>query len=242
MRRNGKLIVIEGGDGAGKATQTKMLIEHLEQDGLATATLDFPQYQTASGQMIRAYLDGQFGKATDIDPIVAGTLYALNRLEERERLQRWLREGKVVVLDRYWSANIIHQGAKCCLDQSDEIDLSKFSELIALFWRLEFQLFRIPKPDLIIYLNVHPQTSQNLIKKRGRKADGHEADRAYAAKVAKLGIDACLLLGWTRIDCNHPARPKILTRKAIHERIWQIVQAKLFQPQPIQPTTKKRRP
>ena len=109
----GKLIVIDGGDGAGKATQAALLVKQLRADGHAVETLDFPQYtQNTFGELIRECLDGKRGDFMAVDPRIASTLYAADRFESKPRLEQWLSEGKVIILDRYVSSNMMHQGAK----------------------------------------------------------------------------------------------------------------------------------
>src|SRR6056297_3551024 len=109
----GKLIVIEGADGAGKATQTKLIAERLHGEGKQVETMEFPRYQNSFfGAYIKEWLDETHGNFVDLDPRLAAILFAGDRYEARDELTGWLEEGKCVVLDRYVSANMLHQSAK----------------------------------------------------------------------------------------------------------------------------------
>lgn len=134
----GKLIVIDGIDGAGKATQTKLLLERLEKRGYKTATMDFPQYyDNFFGKLIGRFQNGEFGDAPTMSPYLASVLYAADRWESKIKIENWLDEGRIVVLDRYVSANQIHQGGK----------ISDFNEKknFLVFWKrwnLKFLKYR----------------------------------------------------------------------------------------------------
>jgi len=109
----GKLIVIDGGDGAGKATQTKLLIERLQADGHQVESMDFPQYtKNTFGQLLRTCLDGYCNDFMNTDPRIVSTIYAADRFESKPQLDAWLEAGQIVVLDRYVSSNMMHEGGK----------------------------------------------------------------------------------------------------------------------------------
>ena len=110
---SGKLIIIEGADGAGKATQTKMLAERFRTEGLQVETLEFPRYdETFFGAYIKEWTDEKHGNFVDLDPRLSAILFAGDRFETRGTIAGWLDEGKHVILDRYVTANLLHQGAK----------------------------------------------------------------------------------------------------------------------------------
>lgn len=210
----GKLIVIEGGDGSGKQTQTALLIQRLKHSsGYLAETMDFPQYHTFYGQIIRAYLDGQFGDPKQVSPLEAGALYCLNRFEAKNILHQWLNEGKIIVCDRYHTANIIHQGAK--------MPPLERKNLVTTLEALEFSTLGVPRPDLVIYLHVAPEAARKMMSAQGRVLDGLENDLAYAKKVEETALWACQEFGWIKIECCED--DKILPREDIHEKIWEIV-------------------
>jgi len=191
--QSGKLIVIDGIDGSGKATQTKILVEKLKQTGHQVETMDFPQYKNNFfGQMIRQYLDGEFGEAIKINPKLASILYAADRWESSGKIKQWLADGKTVILDRYYTSNLIHQGAKL---EENELD-----EFIAWLNKMEFDTFKIPQPDLVIYLHLDAELAHELIAKRGEGHDGHDK-----LEFMKLAEQRCLYLAnklnWKIIKC-----------------------------------------
>ncbi len=189
----GMLIVIDGGDGSGKQTQTKLLVDYLREIGHRVETIDFPQYDTFSGRIIRAYLDGQFGDPTKIDPELAAMPYTMNRMETAERIRQFLLEGKTVILDRYHSANLIHQGAKLPAENLESFVFDQEA--------LEFQHFNIPAPDQVLYLHVTPEAAQRLMEAQGRVKDGHEADIKYAKRVERTALQVADILNWVVIEC-----------------------------------------
>ena len=113
MVKKGKLIVIDGTDGSGKATQTKLLIKRLEKEGRKVKVIDFPEYNSNFfGKFIGHCLSEQYYNFVKVHPKIASVLYAADRFESKEKIGEWLRAGYVVIADRYASANQIHQGGK----------------------------------------------------------------------------------------------------------------------------------
>ena len=143
-----RLIVIEGVDGAGKSTQIKLLKEHFTSKGLACAYLHFPRTDTPYfGELIARFLRGEFGSLDEVDPYIVAMLYAGDRRDASLMIQEWLKEGKIVLLDRYTYSNVAYQCAK--LNAEDEQN-----RLLHWIISLEFNHFAIPIPDLNIFLDV----------------------------------------------------------------------------------------
>jgi len=213
----GKLIVIDGIDGSGKATQTKFLAEKLRAEGRTVETLDFPQYtQNFFGGMVRRYLDGEFGPATEVNPYLASLLYAADRWESSQKLFSWLSEGKIVILDRYYTSNLIHQSTK--------IDLPKLKEYIDWEKKLEFEIFKIPRPNLVVYLHVDCEQAHELIGQRGEGFDGHDH-----LKHMKRAEEMCLYLagelGWKTIECSHKGKIREINEiaEAVYHEVKNII-------------------
>ncbi|OGY47881.1 MAG: dTMP kinase [Candidatus Buchananbacteria bacterium RIFCSPHIGHO2_02_FULL_38_8] len=209
----GKLIVIDGIDGSGKATQTKILVEKIRQQGLAVEILNFPQYENNFfGGLVRQYLDGKFGKPTTVSPYLASVLYAADRWESAPKINQWLQKGKIVILDRYYTSNLIHQSAK--------LDETQIDDFISWIKNLEFDTFKIPQPDLVIYLHVPAEISHELVAERGSGHDGHENTTHL-----KIAEQRCLYLaeelGWEKIECYQ--NNQLLSIEQIAEKVWQIV-------------------
>ena len=109
--KTGKFIVIDGIDGSGKATQTKLLTNRLKNLGVKVKAIDFPRYyDNFFGKLLGEYLSGVYGDFTQVDPRVASVLYAADRFESSQQIKKWLATGYTVIADRYVSANQIHQG------------------------------------------------------------------------------------------------------------------------------------
>ncbi len=143
-----KLFVIEGVDGSGKSTQLNLLKEHLSKDGFKIEFLHFPRTESPwFGELIARFLRGEFGSLNDVDPYLVAMLYAGDRKDASETITSWLNDNKIVLLDRYTYSNIAYQCAK--LESRMEQD-----RLMNWILKLEFEHFRIPEPDLNIFLDV----------------------------------------------------------------------------------------
>ena len=176
------LVAIEGIDGSGKGTQAKRLFERLQSAGTSAELLSFPRYgDTRFGKAIGDFLNGRFGPLNAVHPLLASLLYAGDRFESRELLLEAMKSNDVVILDRYVASNIAHQGAKLAAVEREE--LKKWVETI------EYEIFALPRPDLVILLDLPAETAQELIAKKAARsytektADLQEADGTYLAAV-----------------------------------------------------------
>ena len=163
-----KFLAIEGIDGCGKETQTKLLIEALEEEGEDIKVIDFPQYEKKSSALVEEYLSGKYGSAEEVGPKVASVFFACDRYDGSFQIREWLDEGSFVIADRYVSSNAGHQGGKI-KDKTERINFVKW------LYQLEYGLFNIPKPDKIIYLKVSPEFAMKSLKDKENK-DIHETD------------------------------------------------------------------
>jgi dTMP kinase len=156
-----KLFVIEGVDGAGKSTQIKLLNEFFLKKGYSCEYMHFPRTETPYfGELIARFLRGEFGSLNEVDPYLVAMLYAGDRKDASEMIRGWLKEGKIVLLDRYTYSNIAYQCAKL----TDEISRENLRNWIM---NLEFDHFSIPKPDLNIFLDVPTAFAEkNLMQTR----------------------------------------------------------------------------
>jgi dTMP kinase len=209
----GKLIVIDGIDGSGKQTQAQRLVQKLKNEGQNVKYFDFPQYENNFfGQMVRQYLDGKFGKPTKVHPKLASVLYAADRWESSDQLKQWLAAGKIIIVDRYYTSNLIHQGAK--------LPPEKLDKFINWIYELEFETFKIPKPNTVIYLHVPAEVAYNLISKRGWGHDGHD-EIAFLKKSEQSCLYLTNKLGWTKIECCD--NNKLLSIEEVAAKVWQVV-------------------
>jgi len=219
----GKLIVIDGIDGAGKATQTKLLIERLEKAGRKTATLDFPQYyNNFFGKLIGRFQNGEFGDAPKMNPYIVSVLYCVDRWESKEKIEEWLKQGRIVILDRYVSSNQIHQGGKI----SDQEEKKKFLDFLE---EMEFGVFKLPKPDAIIFLNVPYDISRKLVAKKikrvyvnGGKRDQVEKNQTYQEGAYRQSLEMVKARNnWHEINCLESG--KIMRPEEIGRKVWEKV-------------------
>ncbi len=220
----GKLIVIDGGDGSGKATQVSLLVQRLRAGGKMVETLDFPQYtQNTFGKLLRECLDGKRGDFLALDPRITSVIFAADRFESRPRIEQWLKEGKVVVLDRYVSANMMHQGAK--IDDPEQLE-----SFLSWLDHMEHSVFGLPRPDLILYLEV-PHQIRRLLKERAVaehkhgaevKTDVAERSLEHQARTEERARDIVAHKNnWQAINCVEGE--EIRSREAIHEDVYKAV-------------------
>ena len=223
--KKGKLIVIDGTDGSGKATQTNLLIKHLKKDGYRVKVVDFPDYYSNFfGKFIGHCLSEQYFNFVKVHPKIASVLYAADRFESGEKLENWLRAGFVVIANRYASANQIHQGGKISNTKKRENFLKWLAEM-------EYKVFKIPRPDVVFYLSVPIPIVLKLIKKRDRKEkrvylkkkkDVHEKDIKFLENSRKSALWLSKTQkGWIKIEC---VRGGVLSRPVvIHDTIYEKV-------------------
>lgn len=217
----GKLIVIEGTDGTGKSTQMAKLTERLRADGCAFEQLRFPQYDQPSSALIRMYLGGEFGSSPNaVNAYAASTFYAVDRFASYAKNWRESYEaGGVFVSDRYTTSNAVHQGSKLPDGERE----AYFSWL----YEFEFGQMGLPKPDLVICLDMPNELSEQLMRKReaetDTKADIHEKDDAYLRQCRNTAKQAAEFYGWRLVNCAKDG--KIRTIEDIHEEIYALVKA-----------------
>jgi dTMP kinase len=233
MTHRGKLIVIDGTDGSGKATQTNLLIKHLKKDGRKVKVVDFPEYYSNFfGAFIGHCLSEQYYNFVKIHPKIASVLYAADRFESKNKMEKWLKDGFVVIANRYASANQIHQGGKIANTKKREGFIKWLAEM-------EYKVFKIPKPDTIFYLDVPIPIVLKLIrerdqnnrrgylgKKKIQKRDVHEKDINFLENSRKSALWlAKTQKGWIKIVCVKngilSARPDI--HKEIYKKVKKLI-------------------
>lgn len=212
----GKLIVIEGTDGSGKSTQFKLLSQRLEHDGVAFKHLVFPRYREESSALIRMYLGGQFGsKPSDVNAYAASSFYAVDRYASYKMdWGQWYEGGGTVLSDRYTTSNAVHQASK--------EPAEKRQEFWSWLYDFEYEKLSLPRPDLIIYLDVPTDFTEKLMRHResstGTSADIHEKDLEYLATCRETGRAAAKFYGWTVISCVKDGQMRSI--EDIHEEIF----------------------
>ena len=215
----GKLIVIEGTDGSGKSTQFKLLTTRLEAEHHHFQKLVFPQYAEPSSALIRMYLGGEFGtKPSDVNAYAASTFYAVDRYASYKKVwSRWYEQGGLIVSDRYTTSNAVHQASK----EPEE----KQAAFLSWLYDLEYDKLGLPKPDLVIYLDVPTDFTEAMMRRReadtNTHADIHEQDMQYLATCRRTGKAAAEFYGWTVIQCVKDGAMRSI--EDIHEEIYRHV-------------------
>ncbi len=215
--QTGKFIVIDGPDGSGKATQTKLLAQTLSENNYNGVVFDFPQYNTVSAGMLEKYLAGGFGE--DVGPEAASIFYAVDRYDASFKLRKFLNEGHIVLSNRYMISNAGHQGAKIP-NLQDRLAYYKWLD------NLEYGIFQIPKPDINIILHVPAEISWQLIEKRAmeqnRPRDIHELDREHLKTAEKIYLELAELIPNTKIvECTENG--ELLSPGKIHAKVWELI-------------------
>ncbi len=219
----GKIIVIEGLDGSGKQTQSEKLFKRLKDEGKNIMKIAYPRYDNPSSSLVKMYLSGEFGKnANDVSAYISSTFFAVDRYASyKQDYEGFYKNGGIVLLDRYVTANMVHQSSKI----DDIHEKEKFLTWLSDF---EYGIFGIPKPDKVFFLNIPPKVSQELIKERDNKfshekqKDIHEKDENYLQHAYD---NACYLIkkyNWCEINCT--LNGKLRTIDDIHEEIYKKVQ------------------
>ena len=206
----GKLIVIEGSDASGKATQAKRLVERFEKEGQEAELIAFPRYETFSGSLVKKYLTGDFGSLEELPPEFPSLLYALDRYDAAKSIKGLISQGKVVVADRFTASNIAHQAVK----------LPKEEQQKFIDW-LSGVESRLPQPAVTVYLDVPVEISQGLMDSEGRERDLHEQNPAFLKQAQEIYLSLAKQSDWERINCVNGK--ELLSIEEIHEMIWKAV-------------------
>lgn len=220
----GKFIVIEGTDGSGKKTQAKILCEKLNETGINCIVQSFPNYDSPACTPVKMYLNGEFGDIGCLDAYQANSLYAVDRLCTMMGLKDHIENGGSIVFDRYVESTMLHQAA--LIENQEERD--KFLDYVNDF---EFGKLKLPKPDLVIFLDVPVEVSKKLADSRGEYKSGNkkdilEQDISHLTKAYNSGKYVANKYGWTQISClNESGNLKSI--EEISNDIFEVVK-KLF--------------
>ncbi len=215
----GRLIVFEGTDGSGKATQTALLCQTLAERGIPFRRLEFPRYREESSALIRLYLAGAFGsKPGDVNAYAASTFYSVDRYASyRQDWGPFYENGGLVIADRYTTSNAVHQTPKLPPEQREQF--------LDWLFDFEYRLLGLPRPSRVVYLDVPTELSEQMMRRREQQthttADIHEQDEAYlraCRESAELIVRRC---GWEKISCaqNGALRPADEIHREVLQRL-----------------------
>jgi len=234
--KQGKFFVLEGMDGSGKATQTKLLTEALKNKGYDVVKIDFPQYGKGSASLLETYLRGDYGLSEEVGPYRASIFYACDRYDLSFKMKKWLEEGKIIIADRYLASNIGHQGGKIISNKEE------WNKYVDWLHNLEFNIFEIPRPDYTLILKISPELSMqhsNKIKDEEKKQkrlaylgddtkqDIHEADKNHLANTLKsyTAISERYPDFYKIVDCQNGE--DFLSIDIIHQKIIKLIEEKI---------------
>lgn len=221
--RKGCFIVVDGTDWSWKRTQTDRLAEKLRCEWYEVEKIDFPQYWKPSAWPTEEYLSGKFWGADDVTPYQASILYAVDRFSAAWKIRKWLEEWKVVISDRYVSANMWHQAWKIA-------DLKERDEFLEWLENLEYWILNIPRPDVQVFLYLDPEISRNLALKvekpnMDKSKDIHENDANHMRKASEAFLYVAKKFNWIQIDCAKDWEMR--TIDDIGEELYEKVNASL---------------
>ncbi|MBR1717912.1 MAG: thymidylate kinase [Bacilli bacterium] len=220
-----KIIVIEGTDCSGKETQSKMLLERLNEKGFNSLYMTFPAYESPTGKIVGgSYLGKEsIGKcvfpegAVNVDAKVASLYYAADRLYNKPLIEENLKNNNLII-DRYVESNMAHQGSKI-LDKEKRLEMYNFLS------SLEYDLLKLPRPDITIFLYM-PYEQACILKKNRTELDQHELNPEHLKHAEKCYLELSKLHNYIKIDCVKDG--KIRTKEDINNEIYEKVMEKIM--------------
>jgi dTMP kinase len=200
----GTLIVLEGIDGSGKETQSSLLEKKLKEKGRDVMHISFPDYKSPSSALVKMYLKGDFGKnPEDVNPYAASLFYAVDRFASyRMKWKDFYQKGGIIIADRYTTSNMVHQMTKY-------EDKKARKDFLSWLEKTEYEELELPRPDLVILLDIPLGVSENLVKERARQGgsmDIHEQHLDYLRKCHDAYQELVNLYGWKRIPCTEEGK------------------------------------
>lgn len=202
MPNDFKLIVIEGVDSSGKATQSAFLKENLRALGKNVVSVEFPNYASESSSVVKMYLNGEFGEDPNaVSPYAASMFFAVDRVASVKAMWKELfSNGNIVIADRYTTSNMVHQASKIS-------DTQKKSEFLDWLYDLEYNKLSLPKPDMVIFLDMPVENARQLMEKRANKIDNskvkdiHERNADYLKQSYDNAVLVANKYSWTTVHC-----------------------------------------
>ena len=219
----GKLIVFEGTDGSGKATQSKLLLERLRREGVDCRPLTFPRYGEPSAAAVELYLRGGLGdRPGDVNGYAASTFFAVDRYcSYKQDWGGYYENGGVLIADRYTTSNAVHQASKLPKDER--------KAFLDWLFGFEYGKLELPEPTAVFYLDVPTELTERMMRRREAEtntgADIHERDETYLRACREAGEQLVADYGWRYVDCSRDGEMRSI--EDIHEEIYKSVQTLL---------------
>ncbi len=216
MNNCGKLIVIDGLDGSGKTTQIELLSQKLIEKKFIHKTISFPDYNSPSSALVKMYLAGEIASnADEINAYSASSFYAVDRYANfKMNWEKDFLDEKVIISARYTTSNAIHQMSK--------LPKNEWDTYLDWLFDYEYGKLELPKPDLVIFLDMPIEISQELLSMRYQgdelQKDIHEKNVEYLKICRETALYCAKKLGWTVISCSKDG--KALPINEINENIY----------------------
>ena len=223
----GKLFVIDGTDGSGKQTQLAKLKERFDKENIEYKSISFPNYNSPSSSLVKMYLEGEFGEdAQEISPYIASTFFAADRYATfQTELKDYYNNGGIILADRYTTANMVHQSGKIKNPEERE-------KFLNWLWDFEFNLYGLPVPTKVFFLNMPVEYSKKLMQNRENKItheetkDIHERDTQHLQHAYEAACELVKKYNWYEIKCVE--KGQIRTIEDIHEEIFKTIKEEIF--------------
>ncbi|MEN7981839.1 MAG: thymidylate synthase [Nanoarchaeota archaeon] len=235
IRKKGKIILVEGTDCSGKQTQTELLLKKLNSEGIPCKLMSFPRYNTPTGRIVgQSYLgkvkdywkgdSGWFGEADSLDPKIASLYYAADRRASVEEIDKILDSGCNLILDRYYTSNMAHQGGKIK-------NIEERKKIFEWLQNLELDILKLPKEDIAIFLHMPLEVSKILRTNRtGENLDNHENNEEHLRRAEETYNQLSELYNWKNISCApNKTIESLKTPEEIHEEVYSVVKDFLTQ-------------
>lgn len=210
------LIVLEGIDGAGKATQLKLLAERFRKEGHTVTVFSFPRYDLSAGKIIKESLHGMHGNFLALDPYLKAFPYSFDRARAAPAIKAALKKG-IVMCDRYTPSNLAFGGA--------QLRPSEREKFFAFVEQLEYKESGVPKPDVIVYLDTPVAAARTMLRGEGKKLDQNERAAAFQARVRGTYKQLAERTGWHTVRCGAGTIQR--SKEDIHEEVWRILHRKI---------------
>jgi dTMP kinase len=206
---SGKFIVLEGLDGSGGETKVNLLFDYLKDLDVDVEKLSYPDYEEPIGKLISDFLHKKY----DFSPLNQFLLYLSDFLKDKEKINNWLSQGKIIISDRYFTSTIAYQ-------VQSGFSLRKALEAA--------ELFELPKPDLIIYSKISPETSMARKIKDGDELDRYESDKEFLTRLSQTYenlIQNKIFGNWVIVDAEGPIKEvgdeiKAIINEKVNLKLW----------------------
>lgn len=220
----GKLIVMEGLDGSGKATQTRILCSEIRKYNKSVCKVSFPDYNEPSSSLVKMYLNSEFGQSPeDVNPYAAASFYAVDRFASYNKFWKGrYQKGQIIIADRYTTSNAVYQ--------LEKLPKEKWDDFLNWLEDYEYNKLCLPKPDFVIYLDMPIEISQKFMTGRyeGKesKKDLHEKNVEFLKNCREAALYTAEKLNWKIIKCSKENKPKSIDE--IKENVLCIVKGEIL--------------